>query len=56
MNDDASPGTEKGESVTTSGVLGVGKLMASNTPGGTDMNLEGSAATDGCDTLNHLLK
>lgn len=56
VNNDASPGTECGESVTTSGLLGVGKLMASNTSGGTDMNLEGKATTDGADTLDPNVK
>lgn len=51
VSDGVSPLAECGESVAASGVLGVGKMMVSNTSGGTDMVMLGCAMADGCDAM-----
>lgn len=49
--DETGPGTDKGEPAATAGLSGVGKMMTSNTSGGTDIVMLGMTHADNADTI-----
>lgn len=53
MSDDVSPKANDGEPIATPGLSGVGKLISSNSTGGTEYVMNGETTANGNNTVVH---